>query len=441
MLNFTQFRRVSLFAILLTVLLLLTGCGSDASMPDTVASPTDTPSVTTATSSVTPDAVATIVTPGAMNTPAAISATVVPPPTAEEEFAEEQEESLAEYDVTAIESLVGDIVGETDGHLAVVLADANGTVLFDLNGSESMEAASLYKVPVMVELFRQFETEQVDRDGVVLISPGFFSEGEDSIGYESSGAYVSIDTLLFEMIAQSSNVAAYALLDLVGNDNVNASMADLGLDGIEIRWSPRHEIPETDVPQEDEYVEEYVEPEYTDEPTMSPEIEPDPQEEIEQPESDEQEVPVDEEAPDVDPQDDPADSGNAQTAEWLSLPAVDIAPTLRADAAYNVVNASNMAQLLVLLLNGDLVSEQASSEMLDLLAQQQIPGGLPALLPDGVVAHKTGYLEDGVFNDAGIISSPSGQMVAVVLTENVREDLVYGLMSGIGLLLYELEAD
>ncbi len=87
------------------------------------------------------------------------------------------------------------------------------------------------------------------------------------------------------------------------------------------------------------------------------------------------------------------------------------------------------------------VSESASQEMLDLLGRQEIYGGLPALLPEGTVAHKTGYLEDGVINDAGVIYTPHGPLVAVVLTEGVGEVAAYDIASQIGLLLYQLGSD
>jgi beta-lactamase class A len=334
------------------------------------------------------------------------------------------------YDMRAIQATIDDIMAGVDGTVAVAIAAGDGTILFELNGAESMEAASLYKLPIMVELYRRFDSGELSADDSVLISASYFAEGADSIGFEAIDAYVGIDTLLFAMISQSSNVAAYALLDLVGNDSVNATMADLGLDGIEVRWSPRF-IPPAEV------FPEFVEPvdEVVDEDSDPPE--PDDGEQVEEEPVEEEPVEEDHEP---DEEDDPAGKNDA-TATWLSVNRPNVAATIRADEAFNVVQATDLARLLAMLVNGEVVSSDASAAMVDLLASQQIPGGLSGYLPAGAVAHKTGYLEDGVINDAGIIMTASGPFIAVVLTEGVRDDIAYQLMSEVGLLVLELGSD
>jgi beta-lactamase class A len=330
-----------------------------------------------------------------------------------------------ELDLTAFRAAVDAVVNGVEGTVAVSLAASDGTVLYELNAEEGMEAASLYKVPIMVELYRQREAGLLSFDDGVLLKWSYFSEGADSIGYGALDGFVTVDTLLFAMVAQSSNVAAYALLDLVGNDNVNATMEDLGLDGIQIRWSPRHLLP----PPAEQYpdvvdeIEEFIE---------------DGAEPIDE------EIPPEEEPVDVEPSDnegDPASGSDPARADWMSVTPARVALTVRADEAWNVVSAIDLARLFVMMLGGELVNESASAEMLDLLGRQQIPGGLGFQLPDGTVAHKTGYLEDGVVNDAGIIFGASGTWVAIVLTEDVREDIAYDLMSRIGLMMYQFEIE
>ena len=307
-------------------------------------------------------------------------------------------------DLGEFEAMLDELVSDVDGTVAVSLASVDGTVLWELNADETMEAASLYKLAIMVEVYRQQAEGVLTFDDLIELTGTHFNEGEDSFGLGDIGAEVDIETLMTAMITQSSNVAAYALLELVGSDNVNATMTDLGLEGIQIRWSPQGVVSED--------VEPDVETEQTDEP-------------VEEPESEETEEP----------------SGSAETmASWLAVQ-TDMTATLRGETAFNVIQASDLAQLLVLMLNGSVVSESASQEMLDLLGRQEIYGGLPALLPEGAVAHKTGYLEDGVVNDAGVIYTPRGPMVAVVLTEGVGEEAAYDIMAEIGLLLYQLGSD
>jgi len=74
-----------------------------------------------------------------------------------------------------------------------------------------------------------------------------------------------------------------------------------------------------------------------------------------------------------------------------------------------------------LLARRELVSAAASERMLARLQRQTINDRLPAALPkQTVVAHKTGNL-DGVAHDAGIIFTPAGERIVVVMTWNAYE--------------------
>lgn len=70
------------------------------------------------------------------------------------------------------------------------------------------------------------------------------------------------------------------------------------------------------------------------------------------------------------------------------------------------------------LYKGELANKENTEKMIDLLKKQQLNDKLPKYLPqDAVVAHKTG--EIGWFShDAGIVYSPSGDYVIVVLSES-----------------------
>ena len=412
---------------------LLVACGSDATSSSTNPTASGQPTLTSQPggAQASTGVSSTSATDTQSVSPTA-SATLEPPSTS----TPVEPEAVGVIDASVIEDTVSNMLAETEGYVAVSVLTADGTVLYEHDSWESMEAASIYKLPVMVEVFRQIDTGELALSTGVLLSASYFAEGEDSIGWDSVDSYYDVETLLFAMIAQSSNVAAYALLDLVGNDNVNATMAGLGLDGIEIRWSPRYIPSEEIVPEpEDEYVDEP-------EPESEDEVVEEPEEPLEEPPADEviEEAPADEEEPTEEPTGDAGegDDSGLGNATFLALPASGVAPTLRAESAYNVITAHAISELLVLIANGEAISPAASEKMLDLLYQQEIPGGLPAQLPEGVVAHKTGYLEDGVINDAGIIQTPGGTFVAVVLTEDVPEDMAYRIMSEVGRLVYEL---
>ena len=69
----------------------------------------------------------------------------------------------------------------------------------------------------------------------------------------------------------------------------------------------------------------------------------------------------------------------------------------------NYVSALGSAQLLEMIWKKELVSKEASEEMMEMLLAQQCTNKMPLLLPgEGVAAHKTGE-DDGITHDVGIV--------------------------------------
>ena len=83
---------------------------------------------------------------------------------------------------------------------------------------------------------------------------------------------------------------------------------------------------------------------------------------------------------------------------------------------YFVTTPADVARFFALLYRGEIVSEQASEQMLAVMRAQELNDLIPASLPAGTeVAHKTG-LVDKYLHDAGIVSAPGGDYVLVLLT-------------------------
>lgn len=69
------------------------------------------------------------------------------------------------------------------------------------------------------------------------------------------------------------------------------------------------------------------------------------------------------------------------------------------------------------LYDGEIVSKSASDEMIEILKRQQLNDRIPKYLPENVeTAHKTGEL-GAVKHDAGIVYSPKGDYIIVLLSE------------------------
>lgn len=88
---------------------------------------------------------------------------------------------------------------------------------------------------------------------------------------------------------------------------------------------------------------------------------------------------------------------------------------------------------------GEVVSEVACQEMIDVLLQQEFNDIIPAKLPDGVrVAHKTGSIT-GVRHDSGLVLLPDGRRYTLVLLSKEVEQPKEGvsMMSQVSRLIHD----
>lgn len=115
-----------------------------------------------------------------------------------------------------------------------------------LNADTRMHAASMMKVPVMIQLYRDQEAGTLSLDDSVAITKTFRSivdgspydlgapDDSDTLLYQRVGEQESIRALMERMITVSSNLATNILIELVGAERVTATMRELGADSIEV---------------------------------------------------------------------------------------------------------------------------------------------------------------------------------------------------------------
>ncbi len=82
----------------------------------------------------------------------------------------------------------------------------------------------------------------------------------------------------------------------------------------------------------------------------------------------------------------------------------------------------DMARFFQMLSDGSLVNSNASARMISLLRRQTENDRIPAFLPEeAAVAHKTGEVDD-VRNDGGIVDSPRGRYIIVMMSRGGTPD-------------------
>ncbi len=97
-----------------------------------------------------------------------------------------------------------------------------------VNADAETATASTIKVPILIELFRQVEAGEVDLGAKLPVTQGVRTVGSGVLRELSDGVELSVLDHATLMIVVSDNVATNVLIDLVGPERVNTTMAEFG---------------------------------------------------------------------------------------------------------------------------------------------------------------------------------------------------------------------
>jgi len=253
----------------------------------------------------------------------------------------------------ALRDSLDSAVTEFNGTAAVVVSGVDTNFRYAKNDDVVFPSASLYKLEVMVEAYRQVAAGRISLDDTTV------TVNWDDMSVDPSdtlpGTTLSVRDAIERMITISDNGPAHALTRLLDPHNVNATTLSVGMKDTRINAA----------------------------------------------------LPADE-----------------QLAED------------------NTTSARDMERLFSGLATGKIVSPDASAEMLAVLFRQQLNDRLPSGLPaDAAIAHKTGDLIQ-VAHDAGLLLTPFGPRVVVVLTSDFSDyDEVSRLMARVAAAAYTKPID
>ena len=99
----------------------------------------------------------------------------------------------------------------------------------NLNGDTLFPTASVFKVPVLVEFYRQAERGALSPDQQVVLTERDKVPGSGVLKELSAGLSVSLRDLLSLMMMVSDNTVTDLIVGRVGFDGVNATLDELGL--------------------------------------------------------------------------------------------------------------------------------------------------------------------------------------------------------------------
>ena len=242
-----------------------------------------------------------------------------------------------------------------------------------INGEETYPMSSVFKIPILIELFRQHDAGELDLSRRIKLTPGQIRFGSGLLKDMRPGLEPTLYDLAILMITVSDNSATDILLDVVDRRRVQAMLDNYHLN-IQVKKSMGELF--SDLPNR---VFEMAKKKGM---NLFPSA-----------------------IADID--------RNMLEKVWVQA-GMELSVT-----DPNVATPQAMNRLLELLVSGKLLSTSSTSQALVILRAQKLNSRLPYMLPDTVVtAHKTGYYPS-VTNDVGIIYVTGRQPVVVsVFTKN-----------------------
>lgn len=110
----------------------------------------------------------------------------------------------------------------------------------DLNSGEVYSAASIIKIPVLIQLFKAIEDGNISLNDKVSMTPYYVSEGSGSLQFKGQNSVYTVDELARVMITESDNSATNILMSMTGGMNaMNQSFRKWGMQETQINdWLP-----------------------------------------------------------------------------------------------------------------------------------------------------------------------------------------------------------
>lgn len=125
-------------------------------------------------------------------------------------------------------------------HPSIFVWDYNSGNYAGINSNEEFSAASIIKIPVLIQLFRSIEAGQLTIFDTMELTDFYRAEGSGSLQFKASNSNWSIDTLARIMITESDNSATNMLMSKIGSmTDVNSGIKQWGLKNTKVNtWLP-----------------------------------------------------------------------------------------------------------------------------------------------------------------------------------------------------------
>lgn len=149
--------------------------------------------------------------------------------------------------ISELKKEIEKLITQTGGTVAVAFRDlSNSDNSLFINATEVFHAASTMKTPVMIGIMKLAEEGKLSLSDTILVENKFRSivdsseysmditEDSGESLYKEQGKYVTIESLLYDMITVSGNLATNILIEKVGAQYINELLRSRGVEGINV---------------------------------------------------------------------------------------------------------------------------------------------------------------------------------------------------------------
>jgi beta-lactamase class A len=128
-----------------------------------------------------------------------------------------------------LESAVREGAASIQGVLGVYMKHVESGESVGLNENRRFQLASVFKIPVLLTLYKQIHLGKVSLDDRLLFEQGMKTFGSGLMTSMKPGLNISVQDLQLLMMARSDNTATDILYDMVTPEAIQAYMKELGL--------------------------------------------------------------------------------------------------------------------------------------------------------------------------------------------------------------------
>ena len=123
---------------------------------------------------------------------------------------------------------------------SVYVWEYNGKSYVDINADEPYPAASIIKLPVLIEMFREIEANKFELDDKMILEDFYRASGSGKLQYSQGGRAHTLDYLARIMIENSDNSSTNMIISKIGGmHEVNKAMKRWGLKTTHLNtWLP-----------------------------------------------------------------------------------------------------------------------------------------------------------------------------------------------------------